>query len=166
MKIITMEKGRALAIAAVWSASSPPATSSTAAMAPLLTAQNTRCQSGGLSAAPEVIMSITSAPESAEVTKKKITSSVASPEAIMPNGRCPSISNRATGMLSLTICASGTAPARSISMAVLPNTVIQKKVNSTGTSSTPVTNSRMVRPREIRAMNMPTKGDHAIYQPQ
>ena len=69
-------------------------------------------------------------------------------------------------MLSLTMSESARAPLRSISMAVLPNTVIQKKVNSTGTSSTPVTNSRMVRPREIRAMNMPTKGDHAIHQPQ
>ncbi len=51
-------------------------------------------------------------------------------------------------------------------MAVFPKTVIHRKVNSTGTSRTPVTNSRMVRPREIRAMNMPTKGDQEIHQPQ
>lgn len=51
-------------------------------------------------------------------------------------------------------------------MAVSPNTVIQNSVKPAGTSSTPLTNSRMVRPREMRAMNRPTKGDHAIHQPQ
>ena len=35
-----------------------------------------------------------------------------------------------------------------------------------GTSSTPTTNWRMVRPREMRAMNMPTKGDQEIHQAQ
>ena len=35
-----------------------------------------------------------------------------------------------------------------------------------GTSSTPVTNWRMVRPREIRAMNMPTNGVHEIHHAQ
>ena len=40
------------------------------------------------------------------------------------------------------------------------------KVKPSGTSSTPTTNSRIVRPRDTRAMNMPTKGDQAIHQPQ
>ena len=44
--------------------------------------------------------------------------------------------------------------------------VIQKKVKTVGTSNTPSTNSRTVRPREMRAMNMPTNGDHEIHQPQ
>ena len=43
---------------------------------------------------------------------------------------------------------------------------IDSTFTSTGTTSTPATNWRMVRPREIRAMNMPTKGDQAIHQPQ
>ena len=51
-------------------------------------------------------------------------------------------------------------------IAVLPNTVIHSRVKAVGTSSTPVTNSRMVRPREIRAMNSPTNGDQASHQPQ
>ncbi len=54
----------------------------------------------------------------------------------------------------------------SMKMAVLPNTVIQKKVNPAGMKSTAVTNSRTVRPREMRAMNMPTKGDQEIHQAQ
>ncbi|MNU02327.1 hypothetical protein D3C72_2459960 [compost metagenome] len=51
-------------------------------------------------------------------------------------------------------------------IAVSPNTVIQNRVKPAGTSSTPQTNSRMVRPREMRAMNSPTNGDQAIHQPQ
>ncbi|MNC67623.1 hypothetical protein D3C75_1181330 [compost metagenome] len=51
-------------------------------------------------------------------------------------------------------------------MAELPKTVIHRKVKAVGTSSTPMTNSRTVRPREMRAMNMPTNGDQAIHQAQ
>ena len=51
-------------------------------------------------------------------------------------------------------------------MAVLPKTVIHRKVNPAGTSSTFNRNSRTVRPREIRAMNIPTNGDQAIHQAQ
>ena len=41
-----------------------------------------------------------------------------------------------------------------------------EKVTVVGTSSTPATNSRTVRPREIRAMKTPTKGAQEIHQPQ
>ena len=58
------------------------------------------------------------------------------------------------------------APPMSSAMAVLPKTVIQTKVKPAGTSRTPRMNSRTVRPREMRAMNMPTKGDQAIHQAQ
>jgi hypothetical protein len=44
--------------------------------------------------------------------------------------------------------------------------VNQTKVSSAGTNSTPPMNSRIVRPREMRAMNMPTNGDQEIHQPQ
>jgi len=39
-------------------------------------------------------------------------------------------------------------------------------VKPDGTSSTPIRNSRTVRPREMRAMNIPTNGDQAIHQAQ
>ena len=35
-----------------------------------------------------------------------------------------------------------------------------------GTSRTPATNSRIVRPLEMRAMKTPTKGAQEIHQPQ
>ncbi len=39
-------------------------------------------------------------------------------------------------------------------------------MNANGTTSTPVTNWRMVRPREMRARNRPTNGAQAIHQAQ
>ena len=57
-------------------------------------------------------------------------------------------------------------PASSKWIAELPKTTIQKKMISDGASSTPATKSRMVRPRETRAMNIPTNGDQLIHQPQ
>ena len=41
-----------------------------------------------------------------------------------------------------------------------------RKKNPRGMNSTATTNSRTVRPREMRAMNMPTKGDHEIHHAQ
>ncbi|MNT71650.1 hypothetical protein D3C72_2101580 [compost metagenome] len=52
------------------------------------------------------------------------------------------------------------------SMALFPNTDSQARVKPSGISSTPQTSSRTVRPREIRATNMPTKGAQEIHQAQ
>ena len=51
-------------------------------------------------------------------------------------------------------------------IAVSPNTVIHSTQASEGTISTETMNSRTVRPRDTRAMNMPTKGDHEIHHAQ
>ena len=42
----------------------------------------------------------------------------------------------------------------------------QKKAIVVGTNITPTMNSRIVRPRLMRAMNSPTKGAQDIHQPQ
>lgn len=47
-----------------------------------------------------------------------------------------------------------------------PMTANHRKVIIAGTSRTPHTNSRTVRPFDTRAMKMPTKGAHEIHQPQ
>ena len=49
---------------------------------------------------------------------------------------------------------------------MLPNTENQRTDTSVGTMMTPRINSRMVRPREIRAMKMPTKGVQESHQAQ
>src|SRR5690606_2227458 len=126
-----------------------------------------RCQTGASSTPPAARVSITKEPESAEVTKKMATRIIAKVEVTLDQGRYSRNSNRATDAFAAASWASWPAATPiSRKMAVLPKTVIQKKVKTVGTSKTPSTNSRTVRPREMRAMNMPTKGDHAIHQAQ
>ena len=55
---------------------------------------------------------------------------------------------------------------RCILMAREPQTPSQRKVNRLGAMNAPVITERMVRPREMRAMNMPTKGAQETHQPQ
>ena len=75
--------------------------------------------------------------------------------------------NSAIGMFSATVAAiAPSATLRSSQIAVSPNTVNHAKLKPAGANSTPNTNSRSVRPREMRAMNMPTNGDQEIHQPQ
>lgn len=50
--------------------------------------------------------------------------------------------------------------------AVPPNAANQTKLISDGTSTTPNTNSRIRRPREMRAMKLPTNGAQAIHHAQ
>ena len=47
-----------------------------------------------------------------------------------------------------------------------PKIASHRKAIEVGTNIAPNMNSRMVRPREMRAMNMPTKGAQEIHQPQ
>ena len=47
-----------------------------------------------------------------------------------------------------------------------PKTVNHSEPITVGMIRTAPTNSRIVRPREIRAMNIPTKGAQLIHQPQ
>ena len=51
-------------------------------------------------------------------------------------------------------------------MAVPPMTTNQIMLTRVGTISTHTTNCRIVRPREMRAMKMPTKGAQDIHQAQ
>ena len=51
-------------------------------------------------------------------------------------------------------------------MALLPMIDIQAIMKASGSNNVPTTNSRMVRPREMRARKRPTKGPHAIHQAQ
>ena len=154
-------------IAAVCKAARPPANSSVAATAPSDSAQNMRCQTGGFSAPPELMISMTKEPESEEVTKNVTISIVANAEVIVVNGSCSSSTKIAVGILVSTAVASP-IPAACISShsPLLPNTVNQRNVKPDGTSNTPRINSRMVRPREMRAMNMPTNGDHDTHHAQ
>ena len=115
---------------------------------------------------PEVMISITRDPESDEVTKKVTISTIASSDASDVRGRCSRKTNRAVG--SSVVTAEVISPPRSlssISSAELPKILNQKNVNPAGISNTPSTNSRIVRPREILATNMPTNGTRKSTNP-
>ena len=51
-------------------------------------------------------------------------------------------------------------------IAAPPKTQNQTRLTRLGTRITPLTNWRIVRPREMRAMNMPTNGVHESHQAQ
>jgi hypothetical protein len=72
---------------------SPPPISSAIATAPSKTHQNTRCGTGASTLPPAVIVSITSEPESDEVTKNTITRTMPMKEVIEASGSSSSISN-------------------------------------------------------------------------
>jgi hypothetical protein len=110
---------------------------------------------------------MTSDPESEDVTKNVITSSVARPPATAPSGNCSRRANIATVCpSSLYVASAAPFPWRELNIAAPPNVDSQSVENSDGRNSTPMTNSRTVRPFEIRAMNIPTNGDHEIHHAQ
>ena len=164
---MTNAKGRALLMAAVCNAFSPPATKSTDATTPSEIAQKTLCQVGGFGLPPEVIMSITNEPESDDVTKKVITNSVANNETIVAQGSLSKKTYNAVGMSERTaveIALPGSLS--SMKRAEFPNMLSQKNVKPAGMKSTPRMNSRIVLPLEILAINIPTNGDQDIHHPQ
>src|SRR5690606_13075804 len=116
---------------------------------------------------PEASESTTSAPESAEVTKNSVISTTVMVEMIAVSGNCSNSLNRAMALSACTWSISWEEPWLMIrGSGASPNTENQKKVKMVGTSITPKTNWRMVRPRLILAMNNPTKGAQAMVQPK
>jgi len=121
---------------------------------------------GGFGLPRLLIMLSTSTAESPEVTKNTITSSVAATDMICPKGRTSSMANSARATSDLTVSASGICCQICIVSALPPKTENHRKAASEGASTVPMMNSLSVRPRETRAMNSPTKGDHEIHQAQ
>src|SRR5690554_2034288 len=166
-KSMMIANGKALAIAAVCSAVRPPASKSTAATIPSELAQNTRCQAGVSMRPPEASESMTSEPESDEVTKKVMIRITVTNDNMLVIGK---FSYSLKSAIAWSACTSAIRVSRPSFMimwsAVSPNTENQKKVKIVGTSMTPKTNWRMVRPRLILAIKSPTKGAQAIVQPK
>ena len=128
-------------------------------------AQKTRWVTGESVFPPLVIVSMTSAPESADVTMKTISRRMAIPDVTSGKGISCSISNNVIEALVISPANSPT-PDLCWAMAVSPNAENQMMQIVNGASSTTEKYSRTVRPREMRAMNMPTKGDQDIHQAQ
>src|SRR5690625_4786008 len=110
-----------------------------------------------------LIEPITIEAESAEVTKKMTIDAIATIEVIMPSGRLPKTSNN---MSSGEPEPEMFFPRDSIHIDVPPKMLNHVKHTIEGTTMTTVTNSRRVRPREILAMNRPTKVVHETHHAQ
>ena len=100
-----IEKGKALAIVADCSAPKPPVSSKVMATIPVDDAQKIRCHSGVSVLPPEANISITKEPESAEVTKNKITIQTATIERMLEKGKCSKKAKSARELSALTVSA-------------------------------------------------------------
>ena len=117
---------------------------------------------------PDASVLMIKIPESAEVTKKvnsKVTMTTESATASSGDRIKLMVLNNCAEMSALTIepCAT---PDSSRSMAVAPIKANHTKQINEGITIAPMTYSRMVRPRDTRAKNSPTKGAKAIHQAQ
>src|SRR5699024_12766297 len=115
---------------------------------------------------PAVIVFITNEPESDEVMKNENTKIMAKTEVYFTKGKFSKNTNSEEVTSSCTACNKVVSPATIISNALPPKAFIQKITINDGINTTPNTNSFTVRPLDICAIKVPTKGDHAIHHPQ
>lgn len=101
--------------------------------------------------------------ESAEVMKNDAISKMAATDKNNDQGIVSNISKIVSSVLN---CAKSAIPFLWISIAVVPNAANQNAPTSVGAISTPVKNSRIVRPFDTRAMNILTNGAHEIHHAQ
>ena len=101
--------------------------------------------------------------ESAEVMKKEAMSKIAKIEMKSDKGIALNISKIVS---SVDDAVKSVKPCFCISMAVVPNAENQNEPSSVGATSTPIMNSRIVRPFDTRAMNILTNGAQEIHQAQ
>src|SRR5690606_15627528 len=122
--------------------------------------------SGGSPANSLDIELSTSTAESAEVTKKITSSRMLRPDSSADSGRASYMVNRTFSGPLASAPAMSTPPKICPHSAVPPKTENHAKPSRLGTTTTPSTNSRTVRPYDTRAMNAPTNGDQEIHHAQ
>ncbi|MCY1211510.1 hypothetical protein D9M72_232230 [compost metagenome] len=135
-------------------------------MAATSTPQVIFTRAGGFGLPLVLMMPSTSVAESPEVTKNTNTSSVATIDSSPPMGMAWNITNMVVDTSAFTDSTSGTPWKISKLSAAPPNTENHAKPTSVGAITVPRMNWRIVRPRDTRAMNRPTNGDHASHQAQ
>jgi len=103
---------------------------------------------------------------SAPLTKNSATKMMTTMDVTVNSGSSVRVANSPASGPSATASLIVVLPPSSRLRAVPPSTEYQMKLTRLGARMTPRTNSRIVRPREMRAMNDPTKGDREIHQAQ
>jgi hypothetical protein len=111
-------------------------------------------------------MPITTEAASAPLTKKKATRIIAISDIKPASGNWLRVANSAFSSPSFTAPEMSPTPLSSRFMAVPPSTANHTKLTTLGIRSTPTTNSRILRPREMRAMKVPTNGAQEIHHAQ
>lgn len=152
----------------------------TAATAPVATPQKTMRPRFGSSEPPSLSAPMTIEAESAPVTKKiamriavrtvrantNQSGNDSSPSSVNSTESKSSVGSPSTIEVSCEVVSAAAAARCWIPIAPPPKIVNQSVETIEGTNSTPVTNCRIVRPREMRAMKRPTKGVHEIHHAQ
>src|SRR5690606_22527126 len=157
------ENGKATIIAAFCKAVRPPENRRLAAMAACKIPQINFILNDGFIDPNVVCIPSTNVAESAEVIKNTATSKRAIIDKIKPSGIWSNTPNKSCSVGKST---SPSSFVKYVSIAVVPNVANQKILTSVGAKITPIKNSRIVRPFEIRAIKIPTNGDHDIHHAQ
>ena len=166
IKIMIIRNGKAMIIEVFLIATSPPLKSSTMAINDNIAPQMIFILLSGFKSPCRENIPITKVAESAEVTKKVIIRIVATKEAIFPKGKWASVANNPT-VTSLVTVATISIPSNiSKYRAVPPKTVNHKQQKIAGRMTTPSINSLTVRPLDILAIKVPTKGPQDSHQAQ
>src|SRR5690625_3570113 len=108
-------------------------------------------------------MSATSEPESEEVMKESAATMMPRTGSSVGAGKLSKMRNMDSAAVKSP---SSPSPNHWRNRPLPPQTENQNMPTTVGTSSTPATNWRTVRPLEMRAMKTPTNGAQAIHQPQ
>jgi len=117
------------------SASAPPTNNRVIATSPSNEHQKMRCATGASTLPPAVMVSMTSDPESEEVTKNTSTRMMPTIDSKPLNGKSFTISN---SLISCAAAATGAAAsAITWDIAVPPKVAIQKMLNAVGISASP-----------------------------
>src|SRR5690606_1421361 len=150
------ENGKAVIKVMLCKATKPPAFNNTRDIKANKLPHRTICLLEVLAAFLVAMLSITTIPESAEVTKNIMIIRITNKLVTLENGRYSKKLNISTSGLPAIRLKAPLACNLSIHMALLPYTVIQIKLNRVGMIRTAATKFLMVRPSELLTMNMPT----------
>ena len=158
-------KGTEARTAPCCSALSPPTSSSADAIAPIRQPITAVTVLAGSSTPREASIPITIAAASAPLMKKNAIRIIDSTDVIVVNGSSSSaVKSDSSGVEVVAIRSA--APLICMSIEADPMIANQTKPMPVGIATTPMMNSRIVRPFEMRATNVPTKGAHEIHHAQ
>lgn len=126
--------------------------------------QAVRTRGDGFSSPADLIIASVKPALTTLVTTKRKAAKIVVAWVTPLSGNCCNSAKVVASRLTLFISISELSPRKALKKPTPPKTPNQTIENNEGATITPIRNSRIVRPREIRAIKMPTKGDQASHQ--